>query len=610
MSNLNYYLNLWAPRLGINTGNLGSLTSNAQRMARRGAVLEKRWSLLSVVVDIFEAIVDIVVAIVVAAIDFVRNLAESLLPTWNPSATFNVPVDLGPPSWMLDESPWGEAFEIYKYVAGEGEFNFGLNLGSLAKFSGADELLTFEIDGVEQLPVPGVTIWCVDCGIKGNMKTTGSATFTFIGITRLSLKLDGELQALLQLGVNGFHEFSKPIFEARILAIPIWGFAIPEIIEIGPYLTLDFEAGVRVEALGQMLAGIQLNWDKIGGTIDFMNPLKSKGYGFAPQISPVFNVSGELTATASIGLPIALNVGIDILDGLWEKSIALVNTPAIQAVAEYKFNHVSGGASSSGTDECPAGIHFYSNLINELEVNFFDAYKYGLGKWEGPKFIEGCVGDNGVTTVRQQQQPPEAGKTRGGCILRDNVFANADFSNGYPGGVWHGIANVESDAVSFEAADNDPYTSSPPNSLSIHKEAKDTSGAFCWCFAFFTCGCPEAPADYTMTVWQNVDVCTYSLYNIDMTSRQLRGDGLCKIQNFFVTGINEKRIDQFWPVNQNILPVTPQNQGNFHLDNTIGVTVPAYDNTISYKFKVGLVIVCQHVTQFDLRLDDINMTPE
>lgn len=56
--------------------------------------------------------------------------------------------------------------------------------------------------------------------------------------------------------------------------------------------------------------------------------------------------------------------------------------------------------------------------------------QFELGKWEGPKFIEGCVNDNGVTTVRQQEQPAVGGKTRAGCELVDNVFRNPDFDNG------------------------------------------------------------------------------------------------------------------------------------------------------------------------------------
>jgi hypothetical protein len=73
-------------------------------------------------------------------------------------------------------------------------------------------------------------------------------------------------------------------------------------------------------------------------------------------------------------LPIGINLGVSVLDGVWEESLALVNTPAVQAVAEYSasFDNEEGG--QSGGDVCE-GIYFYSNVVNslELEVPFVGA---------------------------------------------------------------------------------------------------------------------------------------------------------------------------------------------------------------------------------------------
>lgn len=102
-------------------------------------------------------------------------------------------------------------------------------------------------------------------------------------------------------------------------------------------------------------------------SIDFLSPGSAKSYGFSPIVTPVFKASGEITATASLGIPIGINFGVNVLNGVFEEAVALVDTPAIQAVAEYSASFDSEEGGQSGGDECE-GIHFYSNLVNSLEL--------------------------------------------------------------------------------------------------------------------------------------------------------------------------------------------------------------------------------------------------
>lgn len=378
VANLNQYLALWAPGTGITSADIPS-PANDVKLFRRGNLRKRDFGdFFTGLVRVMKAVVEIVVAVVQAAVKVIRYLAETLLPTWHPSASFTIPVDLGPINAQLEDCPWGEdCFEIYSYIAGreEGDFNYGLSAGVLAKMTGADQILTFDIDGVEQLPVPGVKVWCVDCGIHGSIKTTGSATFTIIGITRLGLRLQGDLNANVQLGVDGFYRFERPVFQQRLFTEGLPGFAIPDIISIGPYLSIDIAAVVKVETIGQILAGVNLHWPKIGMFVDFMDFGSAKSYGYAPIVTPVFKASGNVTVTAQLGLPVGINIGVDILNGVFEKSIALVDTPAVEAVAEYSVSYDSTtGQTTVGKDGC-AGIHFYSDLVNKLELQIFDEYK-------------------------------------------------------------------------------------------------------------------------------------------------------------------------------------------------------------------------------------------
>ncbi|KAG9569602.1 hypothetical protein KCU71_g2008, partial [Aureobasidium melanogenum] len=623
VANLNGALSRWAPNTGITSANIPEAGTSSV-LTRRG--IEKRGfgDFLSGVVKVLKFIVDVVIAVVKAVVTAVRNLAESLLPTWNPSASFTIPVALEPNSRLLDECPWGDGgFELWKWSPEDGGEAFDpLSFDTLAKMTGADQILTFKIDGVEQLPEPGVTVWCVDCGIHGSIYTTGSATFTIIGPTRLSLRLRGDLNANVQIGVDGFYQFERPILEIPLTPdIGLPGFSIPGVITIGPYLTVDLVAKIEVEAVGQILAGVNLDWPEMGMFVDFLLPGSAKSYGFSPIVTPIFKASGEITATASLGIPIGINLGVSVLDGIWEESLALVNTPAIQAVAEYSASYDNEEGVQLGGDEC-AGIYFYSNVVNslELEVPFVGAFD--LGKWEGPKFIEGCVNDNGVTTVRQQEQPAVGGKTRAGCDLVDNVFRNGDFDNGLS--YWTPL-------MGFDNAEMGVRAEGTNGELSVHRETFDTGGCFIKTCAFGTClasgecdggcdsACPQPQGPWKFTVSQVVDLCTYSQYNAEVSGRVERGSDRtsCKVNKWFIEGAdaNSQWYKADIPFDRPILPKTSSNTGNLPIGlassggSQIAITIPAKDNAPSYKVKVGIEVECTS-DDFDVRLDDFKLEPD
>ncbi|THZ71333.1 hypothetical protein D6C85_05357 [Aureobasidium pullulans] len=543
VGNLNARLRDWAPNTGITSSDIPQ--AGTTRVLTRRGHLERRdlGGFFTGLIKVVKFIVEVVIAVVKAIVTAVRNLAESLLPTWNPSASFTIPVALAPPQSMLDDCPWGDGgLQLWEWSPEDGGESIDpFSFDTLAKMTGADQILTFKINGVEQLPEPGVTVWCVDCGIHGSIYTTGSATFTIIGPTRLSLRLRGDLNA--------------------------------------------------------------------------------NSYGFSPIVTPIFQASGEITATASLGIPIGINLGVSVLDGIWEEKLALVNTPAIQAVAEYSASYDNEQGVQLGGDECP-GIYFYSNVVNslELEVPFVGAFE--LGKWEGPKFIEGCINDNGVTTVRQQEQPAAGGETKAGCKLVDNAFVNADFNNG---------ASYWTPLVGHENAENGVKAEGTNGELSIHRETFDTGGCFIKTCAFGTClasgecdggcdsACPQPQGPWKFTVSQTVDLCTYSQYNAEFSGRIQRSNDRtsCKVNKWFLQGAdsNSQWLTRDFPFDKPILPITDNNKGNLVIGSANGgnsitpITIPAKDNIASYRVKVGVEIECTS-DDFDVRLDDFKLVPD
>ncbi|KAG9511531.1 hypothetical protein KCV07_g10111, partial [Aureobasidium melanogenum] len=119
-------------------------------------------------------------------------------------------------------------------------FKFILDVVIAVSKAVATAILTFKIDGVERLTEPDFTAWCVDCGIRGSIYTTRSANFTIIGPTQLSLRLRGDLNANVQLGVDGFAKWEHDVLSISLtpdLGLP--GFSIPGVLTIGPYLSVD-----------------------------------------------------------------------------------------------------------------------------------------------------------------------------------------------------------------------------------------------------------------------------------------------------------------------------------------------------------------------------------
>ncbi|KAG9719262.1 hypothetical protein KCU73_g14853, partial [Aureobasidium melanogenum] len=73
-----------------------------------------------------------------------------------------------------------------------------------------------------------VTVWCVDCGIHGSIYTTGAATFTIIGPTRLSLRLRGDLKGKdSELSVHRETFGGQWCFAKVCEGFPIFGTCLP-----------------------------------------------------------------------------------------------------------------------------------------------------------------------------------------------------------------------------------------------------------------------------------------------------------------------------------------------------------------------------------------------
>lgn len=357
-------------------------------------------SVVKVVVQVVTTVVKAVAAVVVKAVEFVVNTAVAVAKvtvalavnavkliafavTGQYENSLTLPISLVAPSAVQVDSPWGKAFRIYSYEMGADDGEVYSTTKSVL------DNLVGEFVGSPN-PVPGVEMFCVNCGVKGSVKATGRINATPLsGIKEASIGISGDMYVGLYLGVNAFAKWEKE-WEKEIFEKGLPGWSIPGIVTLGPKITLKAKAMVGVQAEGQILTGASLTWPGFQATLDIAHPGKSSQGGWKPNVDRTFQVHGGVTATAAIGLPVELWFGIDILNGLFKEGAALVDFPALTGKAEFEIN-AGTDETSVGTDDC-LGIAWEISLTNEVSLEIDDGPEFTLAEWASPALAEGCIG--------------------------------------------------------------------------------------------------------------------------------------------------------------------------------------------------------------------------
>jgi len=225
-----------------------------------------------------------------------------------------------------------------------------------------------ELVGVEADQEPGVEVYCHKCAIEGRIIATGSITATpLYGLTKGSIGVRGNLYAGAFIGINAFAQWEKTVKEP-LLVRNLAGWEIPHIVSLGPRLILEAMATVSIEATGQLYTGVSLEWPAFEATLDFVDSSKSTKSGWTPIVTKAFEVHGSVEAKAALGLPVTLNFGIDILDGLWGKGVNLTDIPAVTASAEFSIDYEEDGSVTIGNEECQ-GVSWEIALTNEVSLS-------------------------------------------------------------------------------------------------------------------------------------------------------------------------------------------------------------------------------------------------
>lgn len=242
------------------------------------------------------------------------------------------------------QTPWGSGVELFSKSA-----SIGSGTGSAA-------------------------VYCVDCGAEGKMVLAGKVTFSLIkGLEAGYMSADGNLHAGLKLGiVASFKDHWG--FEKEIVTVPLSPFTIPGIITLGPSLSLAAGAQMDILAEGQLLAGITADVPNFSARFDLKDEDKSVMPDFGPSAQPVFDGKGKIVLSADAFLALKLAVGVNILSGLFDKSVGIVEKPklTLQAGVDASFS-LDGGAKFA--DPNCKGLSIALGFGNELYFEVFGKKK-------------------------------------------------------------------------------------------------------------------------------------------------------------------------------------------------------------------------------------------
>lgn len=244
-----------------------------------------------------EAVIETGINLVTSTIDLVVALV-----TGTYTDKFDLPLDIGPPNILLESSPWGPmGFKFYSYTVDPEDSHYSAYVNTL-------EVISQDLLGNNN-NAPGIEFWCLNCGIEGDIKATGTLSASISsGITKGQITVSGDIYAGIFLGVNAYAELEK-VYTDELFTVGLPGWSIPGIVDLGPALTLAAQAEVRVEVLGQILLGASVTWPSIQATLDFVDSSDSSHSGWTPIVQTEFQSQSQITAYASLGMPLTIAFG-------------------------------------------------------------------------------------------------------------------------------------------------------------------------------------------------------------------------------------------------------------------------------------------------------------
>ncbi|KAJ9653328.1 hypothetical protein H2198_007470 [Neophaeococcomyces mojaviensis] len=239
-----------------------------------------------------------------------------------------------------------------------------------------------------------VEVFCVDCGMQGRVEIFGKAGVSVLdGLESLGARLELDMALTLKVGIDAKIVYSHT-FQQNLFSVPLSKTCVKPIICAGPVLKLGADLELSARGQGQLLAGATVAINRAKASVDLIPP-KAAGSGWTPEFRPVFEAQGEVDLTADFGLPLALALELNVLNGKFKRDIALVNRPALVAnaavavAASLEDGKVAGGVQS--TNGCD-GISTTLNLKNDIYVKLPNDKRINIIQIPPKQLASHCIG--------------------------------------------------------------------------------------------------------------------------------------------------------------------------------------------------------------------------
>ncbi|KAH8886458.1 hypothetical protein GQ53DRAFT_844965 [Thozetella sp. PMI_491] len=244
---------------------------------------------------------------------------------------------------------------------------------------------------------PEISLQCSKCGISADFSIEGHLAFSLkSGLTKGSISFTNNdpftIDVIFGLKVaEGFDEPVKGI-KKQLGAYPLSPLTIPGVFTLGPEITISAALDLAIqggkESVAEMIVGGSLSISKGVASLDAVNRENNRVTGLAAKFTPVAKFHGSISSTVELGLPVALECGVNILNGKFKRTIGLVNNPAVYLKAK---------VANEEQARCKKGIEFLVGVKNRIYVEAFGSWDYPIRDDELYEKSLGCVTPGGIS---------------------------------------------------------------------------------------------------------------------------------------------------------------------------------------------------------------------
>ncbi|KAJ5240478.1 uncharacterized protein N7469_002069 [Penicillium citrinum] len=211
-------------------------------------------------------------------------------------------------------------------------------------------------------------ISCLKCGIEGKFTVEGRFSFHLThGLTAGSFVVDSasDIKVYTHIGIAANGEFGILEDKRQLHANRLSPVTVPGLFILGPEVTFASALNLDISGKDEFIIGGTVTISKGRVNLDLMNKGNSEiVHGFKSSFEPRAKNKGHIELTAAVGIPIGLELGLNVLDGKFKSTVGLIDTPSL---------YISAKASVNEASTCQ-GVDVAMGIRDKMEINTSNHY--------------------------------------------------------------------------------------------------------------------------------------------------------------------------------------------------------------------------------------------